>query len=328
MLSQRKMIVWLALVLFTASASASPLVYVVTGSQQFGTLDLATGAFHPIGPDTPEGDGGLVAGPNGSLLAVTFSGTLDSIIPATAVTSVVGVTGFADCTSPTSPCGPTSFGALGKLGGTIYGTDFGGNLYTVNAATGATTLIGHTGIPAVPAIPSTTNPDGSLNVFTESLFGAGGKLYATFDADTLDPVSFAATPVIPARLYQINPSTGLATVLAPTTLGLSAVVEVNGTIYAFNVATSQVVTLNLANGNTSFVSNLDPSAGSIGGAVSIPAAVPEPASMALAGIGIAAIAICRRRRRHSTCSLLAPRWTLQLSRHSGSTLAARSWEIT
>src|ERR1017187_9805827 len=58
MLSQRKIIVSLALVLFTVPASAGTLVYVVNGFQQFGTIDLASGAFSQIGPNTPEGANG------------------------------------------------------------------------------------------------------------------------------------------------------------------------------------------------------------------------------------------------------------------------------
>src|ERR1039458_6893843 len=87
MLSQRQVMVSLALVLCTLPASAGTLVYVVNNSQQFGTLDLATGAYQQIGPNTPEGETGLVPGPNGSLLTLTFSGNLDSINPATGVTS-------------------------------------------------------------------------------------------------------------------------------------------------------------------------------------------------------------------------------------------------
>ncbi len=49
----------------------------------------------------------------------------------------------------------------------------------------------------------------------------------------------------------------------------------------------------LSNGNTTFVSNFDPSAGVVQGAF----ATPEPASIALVAIGIAPIVICIRRRR-------------------------------
>lgn len=37
-------------------------MYAVTGDQQFGTVDLTTGAFHQIGPDTPESSGCVSAG--------------------------------------------------------------------------------------------------------------------------------------------------------------------------------------------------------------------------------------------------------------------------
>ncbi|MDQ6662930.1 MAG: hypothetical protein M3Z23_00885, partial [Acidobacteriota bacterium] len=130
---------------------------------------------------------GLVPAANGSLLTLTSSGNLDSINPATGVTTLIGPTGLADCSLTTSRCGPTSANALGGLGGTVYATDFNGDLYTVNPLTGAAKLIGSTGIPAVPAIPFTTNSDGSINFFDENLFAAGGKLYANFDAATFNP---------------------------------------------------------------------------------------------------------------------------------------------
>src|SRR5271168_646530 len=53
----------------SASAASHPLSYVVTApidfagtTAQFGTVDLATGEFHQIGPDTPEPEVGLVPG--------------------------------------------------------------------------------------------------------------------------------------------------------------------------------------------------------------------------------------------------------------------------
>jgi hypothetical protein len=291
MLTQRQLIGSLALVLFSVPASADSMVYIVNG-QQFGTVDLNTGAFSQIGPGTPEGTDGLVPGPNGSLLTLAFSGNLDSINPATGAVSLIGATGLADCSMPSSHCGPTSANTLGRLGGTIYATDLENNLYMVNPVTGAATLIGPTGIPAVPAIPDSTNPDGTFNAFDSSLFGAGGNLYATFDAITINPSPFTVTPVISPDLYQINPLTGHATLIGPTALTLGAAADVNGTVYAFENMTSQVVTLNLANGNASFVGNFDPSAGIIDGATP----VPEPASIVLTVLGIAALAIRRRRK--------------------------------
>ncbi len=294
MLNRPTLIVSLALLLYAVSASADSLAYVVNGNNQFGTIDLATGAFHQIGSNTPEGESGLAEAQNGSLLTLTFSGKLDSINPATGVTSVVGPTGLADCSTPTSPCGPTSANTLGQIGGTIYATDFANNLYRVNPLTGAATKIGATGIPGIPFIPLSTNPDGSFNAYDESLFSRAGKLYATFDTITVNPVTFVPTAVISPDLYQIDLLTGHATVVAPTTLTFGAALDVNGTIYAFEDATSQAVTLDLTNGNTSVVSNFDSAAGIIDGASPV---VPEPASMALAVLGIALVGVCRLRRR-------------------------------
>ena len=72
--------------LLAASASAAPFVYVVTLSQQFGTIDLATGQFTPIGSPTPDGMSNLVWW-NGSLLSMATTGAnagyLVKINPAT-----------------------------------------------------------------------------------------------------------------------------------------------------------------------------------------------------------------------------------------------------
>jgi hypothetical protein len=216
MLTQPKLMLSLAFAALTCSASASPLVYVVTGNQQFGTIDLATGVFGQIGPNTPEGDDGLIVGPNGSLLTLTYSGNLDSINPATGMTTVVGPTGLGDCSTPSSPCGPHSANTLAELTGTIYATDFQNNLYVVNALTGHTMLVGPTGVPPVTFVPlSTPNPDGSLNAFGEALFGAGGSLYATFFTATVNFTTGVITPVMTDNLYQIDPATGHTTVIGP-----------------------------------------------------------------------------------------------------------------
>jgi hypothetical protein len=294
MFTSRKLLLPLALFAFAASASAGSLAYVENGFQ-FGTVDLASGAFNPIGPGTPEGVTGLAAGPNGSLLTLSFSGNLESINPANGAVAIVGATGLGDCSLLTSPCGPTSANNIAALGGKIYGTDYQNKLYAVNPLTGATTSIGLTGMPGITFVPLSTNPDGSFNIFDEAFFAADGKLYATFDTGTVDtttPNPTTLTPVIDAKLYQIDPATGVATLIGPTAFGLGAAVEVNGTTYAFNAPLREVVTLDLETGKTAFASNLDPAVGIVTGA----AATPEPSSIALAAIGIIGFAISRRRR--------------------------------
>jgi hypothetical protein len=289
-MTRQKLIVLLAPLLFTASARADSFAYVVTDSDQFGTFNISTGAFHQIGADTPGQQFDLVPGPNGSLFSLTATGNLESINTVTGVTTVIGATGFG-----------MNVGSLAEVGGTLYATDGNNNLYTVNATTGAAHLIRANVIP-----PIVFNPP---SVSDESLYGVGGKLYATFDTFNL-PVS-SPVLIVPPALYQINPSTGVATEVGSTMLGLSASVDVNGTFYAFHEgladptcvgpapspcrSDAEEFTLNLANGNTTFVTDVSPSATAIYGASPD---VPEPAPAALAGIGIALILVSKRRRRH------------------------------
>jgi hypothetical protein len=249
-----------------ASASHSLLVYVITGGPQFGAVDLRSGTFLPIGPALPpEVGGGLVQGPGKALLTLGFSGNLVAIDPATGITSVVGRTGLGDCTTPASPCGPNSANGIGLFDGAFYATDFANNLYSLNPKSGAARLIGLTGIPALPFSPLSVNPDGSQNVFNETLFSARGKLYANFAAAVRHPGG-PPVVVIPPAIWEINPETGHAKWIAPTELGLTSIVNVKETIYAFSVRTGQVVILDVSTGQTSAVSELDPAAGLIGGA--------------------------------------------------------------
>ena len=285
MFKPKTLVASFAFTLLAASASADSLVYVVTDSQQFGTVDLNTGAFHQIGSDTPQQQFDLVAGPNGSLLSLTASGDLESINTSTGATNIIGPTGLG-----------SNVGSLALVGGVLYATDGNSNLYTVNATTGATHLIGPTGIPPFAPPPSLGD---------ESLYGVGGSLYATFDNFDL-PLS-NPTLITPPALYQINPSTGIATEVASTMLNLSASVDANGTFYVFKegiadptcigpapvpcASDAEVFMLNLANGGTSFVTDVALSATAIYGASPV---APEPAAVLLTGIGIMAIGIMLR----------------------------------
>jgi hypothetical protein len=128
------------------------------------------------------------------------------------------------------------------------------------------------------------NPDGTFNLYDEAIFEGGGKLYITFDAFVLDFNTFSIGTVLAPELYQVNPATGTATLVGATDLGIGAVTGVNGIYYAFNDLAGQITSLNLANGNTSFVSNFDPAAGVIQGAS--PVRTPEPSSLAPFGTGL------------------------------------------
>lgn len=298
MIAQHKIVLALTLALSTAAAKADSTVYVLSGSGQFGTMNLATGSFTPIGPGISVGTGGLVQGPGGNLLSLGFNGDLNSINPSTGALSVIHATGLGDCSLPTSPCGSNSANIIGKAGSNIYATDFANNLYSVNPTTGVATLIGATGIPGLPFIPLSPvpgDPDGSFYFYDESLFDYGGNLYANFDTGIFDPTTFTPTPLIDAELYKINTLTGLATAITPTAFGLSTITNVNGTVFGFDDATGQVLNLNMTDGSTTFVSDTDPAVGLVGGATAA-SPVPEPASLALVGSGLAAIAAGIRRR--------------------------------
>ncbi len=85
-----------------------------------------------------------------------------------------------------------------------------------------------------------------FNFVDEAIWSPRGKLYETLDAMVFDLNSFTVVSVAVApELYQIDPSTGLATVIGPTDVGIVAVVDANGTSYEFNDLTNQIATLDL-----------------------------------------------------------------------------------
>ena len=261
-LSRRFTALSLSLSLFVASfligCADGPhhnVIYSFNQAGDFGTFDLLKGKFTKIGSALTQSSAGLTPGSNGLLLTLNFAGDLYSINPATGAEKLIGPTGLADCTTPDSPCGPTSANIIGILGSTVYATDFAKNLYTVNTATGKASLVGNTGIPPVPFVPETTNADGTFNVFDFTLFSANGRLYATDSATSLDFSNGTSKAVVPAYLYQIDTTTGHATRIAPTTLNLTAVVNVDGVIYAYDGLNSQIVTLSLTTGATTKVSD-------------------------------------------------------------------------
>ena len=280
------------------SASTSAQRVYVDNGYQFGVIDLVTGAFQQIGSDHPVGLMGLMSGPGGSLLSLAFSGNLTAIDPLTGLTTIVGPTGLADCSTLASPCGPTSANTLAGLGGSIYATDFQNNLYTINASTGAATLVGATGMPGIPFVPFAPGPNGVFGIYDQALFAAGGTLYATFDAATVDPANGGVTVVVSPGLYRIDPLTAATTFVGTIPFGIGAVANIDDVIYAFNNATGQIVTLDVMNGSTDIIGAYDLSAGILSSAYAAPTAAPEPDAIALVGAGLTGIAVYRHRRRN------------------------------
>lgn len=270
-------IAFLALTLFSTTASAEHSVYVVTVTAigpQFGAVNLENGEFTPIGQPSPAPLANLVWS-KGSLISLATSdpypGYLVKIDPETGALTVVGPTGL----------GYNAFD-VAEVRGKLYVTDFQNNIYSVDQETGRATMITATGIPPDPNIPFTTNGDGTFNLCDESLYGVKGSLYATFDSFNMDPTTLVInknptdSTVSPA-LYRIDPSTGTATLVGPTDLGLGSTVAVDGKFYAFRLsmtgfvggfpqAFSELVSLDLTTGKTTFLRIVDPAAGMIFGA--------------------------------------------------------------
>jgi hypothetical protein len=280
------LIVSLAVVLRASPANNGPFVYVVTVNNLFGTVDLSTGAFHQVGPPTPGPMTNLVWF-NGSLLSITADGSLGKINPATGEVTVIGPIVLPGSEIPFD---------LGGVGGKLFVTDFDGNIYSVNPATGGATFLRASGISpdlGLPFTPGLQHPSW-INLCDESLYSVGGYLYATHDSFEIDPSPRDSTYLtidthVPPELYRIDPSTGAATLLAPTDLHLAASVEVNGSFYVFKLVfvdwskfgprvRNQLLTLDLSTGATTPVEHdggpvyVDASASAIFGAA--PVSVP------------------------------------------------------
>jgi hypothetical protein len=278
----------MALALITASATAES-VYVINAAAQFGTVNLSTGAFTPIGSGLPEGTGSLVAGPGGNLLTIgEASGDLYSISPTTGTVTDVGNTGL----NGSSP--GTGANTLGELNGIVYAQDLNNTLYSVNTTTGVATMIGSTGMPGDPDCGAFPNfCDGTL-------FGANGKLYSTFDAFEVSPDGYTNPVITPAGLWQIDPLTGVATFISSTNLHILSLTDDNGQVLGFEGFPSatnplpnpliEAIDFDVANGSTSEIVSLGTDTGPMFGVAPAVSATPEPASLALLGTSLAAVA--------------------------------------
>ena len=260
-----------------ASAKAAPFVYVVTGSQQFGTVDLANGSFHAIG------------NPMAALMTdlVWDDGTLYSLV--TGGNDFGTLAKVNTKTGEVTEIGPTGLGfnafSLAAVRGKLYLTDVNGNLYTVNRETGEATPAGSTGMPPDTYVPFTFNNDGTFNLCDQAFYGIDGELYATLDAFALDlgpTVPTIAHVFISPALYRIDPESGAASYVAPIDLQVLAMVEAEGKTYAFHgvldgfdrtydfpIAHSEVMRFDVKSGKLTKLTEVDPSAGPIFGAAPV-----------------------------------------------------------
>jgi hypothetical protein len=213
--------------LLAGGLEAKNFAYIFTGTDQFGKIDLDTGAYTQLGNTgvllcgLGVAQGALYGGQNGgstlyqvsqvdgSLTVVGTSGitytgmgstanglyaldgdfNLYSVDPASGTTTLIGPTGV----------GPTGVYGMSTNSKTLYLT-IGSNAYVLNTATGAAALLGNTGSNGVGAL-----------VFE------GGKLYAgsnsPFQVETLNTATgegtFVSDPTgnpAPATFWGLAPS--------------------------------------------------------------------------------------------------------------------------
>lgn len=233
----------LTLLLGASVTVAEPVVYEATGNDLFGTIDLGTGVFNPIGPM-----GSLLSGLGEDAAGNVYGGldlstTLEKVNTSTGALTVVGSGAWAyldtgstttgvygldpnmrlfsvdTTTGATTLIGNTGVGDNGTLGlstnsATLYLTD-AGVLYTIDTTTGHATPVGSTGVGGIGALIGVDN----------TLFG--GENRPTLNVDTLDPLTGIATVGPPvtgttAAFWGLAPTEGLnaAAVPEPGSLGM------------------------------------------------------------------------------------------------------------
>jgi Bacterial Ig-like domain (group 3) len=181
----------------------------------FGTLDLASGVATQIGAATVQGATGIDLTPGLLVYEYNTSNMLIPITPSTgAANPSVGTGSIPD---------QATTGSL--TDGSYFAIDVAGNLYSINLTTGATAPVGATS--SALAVPTGCS-------FEASLTGSATVLYYTIGFS-----GASCSSPMPDTLYQVNPTTGVATVIGQVNIsnsGVNAFVGstfVGGTLYGF-----------------------------------------------------------------------------------------------
>jgi hypothetical protein len=242
--------------LFGGSLKADNIAFMGTVSGQFGTIDLNTGAFSLLGNSGVTLAGMAVA--NATLYGSSYhtaTGTLYTINPANGSLTVVGTS-------------PVDYDDFGSTTSGLYAVGVDANLYSVNSITGATTLIGPTGLGF--------GAWRSLSTNSSTLYFANG-----------------------ANLYTLNTTTG-----APTLIGnmggpqQGAMLLEGGVLYGGEDSPGlRVDTLNPTTGAATSGPNVTGTSSAFFALAPnpLPSTVPEPATTALFALGTIALALFRHR---------------------------------
>jgi hypothetical protein len=196
--------------------------FYVDGSGNFGTLDLASGTATQIGAGTAPGSTGIDLTPGLQVYAYNASNQLMQITPSTGTAAPVG--------SPGSIPDQATTGAL--TDGSYFGIDaVTGNLYSIDLTSGQTTPIGGSNSDGV-VLPAGCTLEASLS-------GSANALYYTIGYS-----GASCSSPMPDTLYQIDPTNGNTTTVAPVTIsgtpanGFVGSAFVGGKLYGFTSAGS------------------------------------------------------------------------------------------
>jgi hypothetical protein len=247
-----------AIALGSVGANASPFAYESTSSDQWGTIDLGTGAFTQLGTSAGqlsglgEVGGNIYGGLSGSSTLYRINPTDGAL---TSIGSDLGISYF-DTGSTTSGLFAISF---------LNPSD----LYQINPLTGTATDVGPLGITIQTA-----------GVFT-GMSTNSSALYITTGT----------------RFYSVNTSTGQATLIGSTDgPQIGAMVMLGGTLYGGSDPANQVYTLDTTSGAAGFVANVTNGASEFYGLAPL-TATPLPSTWTMMLIGLASIGLIAHRRQ-------------------------------
>lgn len=267
-----------------ATSAQAVTFFYLTSSGVVGTIDAGTGTFVAA----PTNDAGLVG--LGQLGSTVYGESANSLFTINTTSGAETLIGAASGLT-------TSFIDFGSTTTGLFAVGGDGNLYTINASTGAAVL------------------DGSLGLGTLTRTSAGDVVLGMSTASSTLYFADGAT------FYSLNTSTGFATSIAAFSsvvqaphgdmLDFGAFTTTGGTLYAgYNQETHSshtgLASINPANAQATFIAEVTPNPnhsfqflGLVPGK-----AVPEPSAWALMLLGVGAVGgALRSRRRRVTASV-------------------------
>ncbi len=252
-----------ALLSFATSARADVLAYDATSGGGFGVIDLSTGAFTSLGNSGQQLSGlGNYGGAiyAGAYLFSTDPNAFYQVNPANGSLTFIGDSSQANMVT-------------GSTTGGIYELGYNDNLYSINVSTGASTLIGKTGIP----LNGTCCGNGYIGMSANA-----SNLYINQNND----------------LYLINTSTGKASLVGSTSPAIfSTMASIDGVYYG----PSDPGHLFTFDPNTAAVTaGPDTNSPQIWGLTPDPVVTPLPAALPLFATGLVALSLLGWRRTRKT----------------------------